>query len=477
MENNFEKEVRQKMEELSLTPSAPVWEGVQAAIRRKQDRRRLVLWLLPLLLLGGGISYLFFENNQPLPVAVGHSEGARKQSGSDPVPAPESSTTNNKEETIKPSEKRDQPSNEAPSVAAGNTDRSSKNISVTAVPVRTARSKVKRTAALSDPVVDDRATTKADHPVAKPETSQKEDETLRAEPADRTVNDSGLDNEFVLPYKVQRITIDPTQEAIQLPAPAGSFVPDTIALQRPVLQVQRRVARDWQWGLTARAGISGTGSIGLGGLKAESSRFALDPATNSGGGSTAARRPQSEPQESFAFSVGAFLKRNLGSRAWMEGGLLYSYYSTRMTVGSKRTDTAVTTGFSNTAMMVESYYRNDGNITRHTNQMHFVELPLKFGYRPLKNIPLQVQHGITAGRYIAGNQLQYNSFANIYYESDESLRKLQWHLLSSVDYRLVHAKNFSAFAGPELQYGLSALKEDGTSNRLFFAGLKTRFEF
>src|SRR5688500_19201674 len=84
MENNFEKEVRQKMEELSLQPSAPVWEGVQAAIRPRRDRRRVVLWLLPLLLLGGGISYLFFENNQPARVAVEPSEKHPTQSGSVP---------------------------------------------------------------------------------------------------------------------------------------------------------------------------------------------------------------------------------------------------------------------------------------------------------------------------------------------------------------------------------------------------------
>src|SRR5688500_16306924 len=78
MENNFEKEVRQKMEELSLTPSSPVWEGVQAAIRRRRDRRRVVLWLLPLLLLGGGISYLVFEKNNPVPVSVHPQKETKK---------------------------------------------------------------------------------------------------------------------------------------------------------------------------------------------------------------------------------------------------------------------------------------------------------------------------------------------------------------------------------------------------------------
>lgn len=273
---------------------------------------------------------------------------------------------------------------------------------------------------------------------------------------------------------MRRILIGETQPVIKLAEPAGYFVPDTITLQ-PVLQVKRIATPDWQWGLTARGGASGTGNLDFSAVKADRARLSMDPTTTTGPASV--RRPPAEPLQAFAFSAGAFVKRNLSSRAWLEAGLQYSYYGTRMTVGTKRTDTAVSSGFSNIAMRVESYYRNDGATTTHTNQLHFVELPLKFGYRPLKNLPLQLQHGLTAGRYISGSHLQYNATANIYYESAESLRKMQWHLLTSIDYRIVNAKRFAAYAGPELQYGFRSLKDDGSPNRLFFGGLKTRFEF
>jgi len=45
MQNEFEKQVQQKMEELQLVPSAPVWEKIEEQIRRKKDRRRLILHL------------------------------------------------------------------------------------------------------------------------------------------------------------------------------------------------------------------------------------------------------------------------------------------------------------------------------------------------------------------------------------------------------------------------------------------------
>src|SRR6188474_2601985 len=61
-EQNFEKQVRQKMEELSLTPSDPVWKKIEEQVRKKRDRRRLFFWLpVTVLLLSGGL--WFVANN------------------------------------------------------------------------------------------------------------------------------------------------------------------------------------------------------------------------------------------------------------------------------------------------------------------------------------------------------------------------------------------------------------------------------
>ncbi|HWJ27567.1 MAG TPA: hypothetical protein VNS32_13565, partial [Flavisolibacter sp.] len=54
MPNEFEKQVKQKMEELSFVPQEPVWENIEKQIRKKKDRKRMILWLPVLLLLVGG---------------------------------------------------------------------------------------------------------------------------------------------------------------------------------------------------------------------------------------------------------------------------------------------------------------------------------------------------------------------------------------------------------------------------------------
>ena len=48
-ENEFEKQVQQKMEELQLHPSESVWQHIAAHITKKKQRR--VVWIFFLLLL------------------------------------------------------------------------------------------------------------------------------------------------------------------------------------------------------------------------------------------------------------------------------------------------------------------------------------------------------------------------------------------------------------------------------------------
>ena len=60
MQDRFEKEVQHKMEELKLTPSAPVWEKIELEIRPEKKRRRAILWfLLAGLFLSGSAWWLY----------------------------------------------------------------------------------------------------------------------------------------------------------------------------------------------------------------------------------------------------------------------------------------------------------------------------------------------------------------------------------------------------------------------------------
>jgi hypothetical protein len=53
--SDFEKQVQQKMDELNFVPSDLVWRGVEKQINERKERRRVLLWLPFLLLLGGAV--------------------------------------------------------------------------------------------------------------------------------------------------------------------------------------------------------------------------------------------------------------------------------------------------------------------------------------------------------------------------------------------------------------------------------------
>src|SRR5215218_5196075 len=63
MQNSFEKQVQEKMDELQFVPTEPVWQNIEKQIRTKKDRRRLLLWLPFLFLFLGGIWWLSNDNN------------------------------------------------------------------------------------------------------------------------------------------------------------------------------------------------------------------------------------------------------------------------------------------------------------------------------------------------------------------------------------------------------------------------------
>ena len=55
-ENEFEKQVQQKMGDLDLSPSDAVWTAVERRIRKEKKRRFIFWWPLFFLLRGGGIA-------------------------------------------------------------------------------------------------------------------------------------------------------------------------------------------------------------------------------------------------------------------------------------------------------------------------------------------------------------------------------------------------------------------------------------
>src|SRR5438309_10054205 len=64
MQNEFEKQVQQKMEELNFTPSEPVWLNIEKQIRNKKDKRRLFIWLPILIAFLSGSLFIVYNSQK-----------------------------------------------------------------------------------------------------------------------------------------------------------------------------------------------------------------------------------------------------------------------------------------------------------------------------------------------------------------------------------------------------------------------------
>src|SRR5688572_18761776 len=86
MPNDFEKRVRQKMDELDFVPGEPVWLKIEDQIRKKKEKRRAIFWMPVFVLLLGGAAYWLNQSN-------GINENSSKNEQPASIPATDASKT------------------------------------------------------------------------------------------------------------------------------------------------------------------------------------------------------------------------------------------------------------------------------------------------------------------------------------------------------------------------------------------------
>ena len=150
--NNFEKQVRKKMDELDFMPSGAVWEEVEKKIRKRKERRRLLLWL-PLFGLLLGSAFWIYKGQPVAKQPANNSITATEKNipvttNTTTEPSDNDKTTNTHQPAtiVTPTQKETQPLNQS------NTTVSKKN-TTTATPVNNAATEKNKTTPSVSPVV------------------------------------------------------------------------------------------------------------------------------------------------------------------------------------------------------------------------------------------------------------------------------------------------------------------------------------
>ena len=467
-ENNFEKRVQQKLDELQLTPSEPVWQNIEAVIRKKKERR-LVFWFLPFLLVAGGWVWWQTKNVPQQTVAKTQPQ----QTFSKPHIDQNTQTTNQKVQEVntkKPAR------NQTATAAQEHAQPQANNVVITSMKLIGIGKQIGKQKHIQHQVAEARKT-KAQK-AAKNSNVNKHNDVVAAEVKNRNnafaaETHTPTQNNTAGINKNQIVKLDSLQQQ-------KAFKADSAAKPIPQLNKNAETKKHLQWSVVSRIGVSKPVDALLNGFGPKAMQTSYPAADYTSGGTYNGGNPDSgykqpaTPTSGTQFSIGALLKKSAGKKSFATVGLQYSFYSYYIEVGTELpADSAM--GLNRVAG--QKAFRNNGKQNQFKNTLHFIELPIGFEYQLLKKYPLHVQHGITLSQLVSAKVLQYDYASSIYFQQSDDLRKTGISFFTTVDYTFWKGKTTALQAGPHLQYGLQPMFKNSAQSHLLSGGLAINMTF
>lgn len=462
MHDKFEKEVQNKMEELRLTPSAPVWEKIEMEIRPENKRRRVFFWLFfGLLLTGAGTALFYWLKQTPsLPETTAQTPASTPQEEEQP-PAITEPLPGQKE--IKKIERKisQTPAN------VGEKEKTTPSIPATTPSFnnRTKATAVRTKSANNLPVTSTKPTSLIP---AEKEQKQGGDETIPSNNiTEATVTNKSvtidkpvkIDSTIVATPAADSLAAQPANK-IQIPADADS-------------SAKKKAAKaGWKKQLLFSGGFSSYEN--LSGNKSARADGNLQSAPGTAAPVVVVPSPT---QPGAAFSVGFSFARQLNDHWEIGVGLKYAYYSTRTKVGSlNQNDTTIQ--YANNSYAVDRFYTNNAT-AEHTNQFHVAEVPVTITYQPLSKLPLLFSVSAAYGRLLATNAVSFSSRNNVYFENGDDFNRQLLPVAAAAEVQLFRKKRASLRLGPVAKYNLIKLKKQNPQGdqHLFFAGIQSSINF
>lgn len=467
MQNEFEKQVQQKMEELKLVPSDPVWQKVEMQIRRKKDRRRLIFWLpvLGLLLAGGGFWITLNNNHEP----------SSFNKTDNPVDKQTPSVTN-------------RPVINEARITTNATTKINSKIRPDHKPVNKTFSQRGLTAPFIASLPEKRFLSKNSSQKEKLRVEQKAEINTKettastgynpdriSEPANQDINP--VDSNLIISEADDTSAVVKHEEKKEEPVAKNTDSVKTGSSSATPVEKKHAQAK-WKYKIAMNAGVSGLGRINFfNGQKSFDVNYAPPPLGGTSGGSSGAVSTNPSPvQKSFSFSIGGRATKELGKRTSFSTGLQYNYYSNTIHVGNKIVQSAVFLDYR-----VSQYYANQSSSSAVTtlqpyrNGYHFIALPAEIDWQLLRKHPLNFYAGLSLQYLAHTNALIFDYSKQVYFHNDRAFNHTQLFSTMGFSYS-VPVKKTGIDIGPQLQYAFSRLEKGSSGHHLFSYGLKVQLQ-
>ena len=480
-ENKFEKQVRQKMGELKIQPSASVWENVEKRIVKKHKDGKVIfiLFFLILFLLSGGywllntgknnqqnrqISNVIKSDSKPtLPTG----KQANNQDSSLNKPVISSVDNSGKYDTASVMAKKSKdPTILQSTILQDKSGNNGINKKQRKLPDEVAfNPKEKRAPSSLEESVENNEGNEIvlNNPnslsIKEPVISEIENKNGNA---DSTNNIQGKINIDSLSdqLKSEKIKDEKINEEITKEELVAKKDPSA---KEPLKNQQKN---HWVFGITFSGGTSMIWQDLLG-INNSASEY-LQSSPNPGSGGNPSSFNPSEIKNSIAFIAGGFMEKDMSPEHKISFGINYKYFSTSNKVGSK-IDSAVIA------------YRAANSVINLRNNLNYLELPvsLKLKLSNNKSLPVYGQFGISISQLISSNALQYKDNPGLYYIDNSLFSKTQLGFSAGLSMTLFSKQKNPINIGPYFYYGVNKMANDGIYNNkhLGFIGIRTQILF
>ena len=451
----FEKQVRDKMNEIHLQPSESVWSRVEHGLDAGKKRRRIIIWVPVMIILGIGLFLLstpYRQNNLIV-------ENQRTLNYPDPATQQENSA-------VDPATQKETPAadpaaqKEASAVSPPSANVSPANPPVQVLPVIPLNEPGGKTKEQNIKEIDPEVPSNIPESSPSPAQSERRRETHYPD---------AVENEKINASNNNIMGISPLNQLIGIRSPEAAWkqvqLPEIISIsEKKVTTGQKKNDSRYSFNINIAGGISHEKEGRL--LGVFQSGTADFPTPLYGSPNTMYKAAPIDP--GIFLSAGMGVERKLATRWALKTGLQYSRFSNSIMVGNRmQQERQVFTGNS-TSTTISTYY-TPAPIKRYTMHYDFVELPLSILYLP-GNGKMKLHAGTAASALISSNALHFDAANGVYYENNDLLNKMQLSLSAGIKFRIPVKNSNRLYVGPDFRYQVSGLLKDNSNEKHLWSG-------